>query len=64
MLVGMIIGSAIATTGIGLGGFQGDFWHLISQIAVLSYMFSSLVAAAIVLRLVWRWLRGRAPEQD
>ena len=64
MLVGMIIGSAIATTGIGLGGFQGDFWRLISQVAVLSYMFSSLVAAAIVLRLVWRWLRGRAPEQD
>ncbi len=64
MLVGMIIGSAIATTGIGLGGFQGDFWSLISQIAVLSYMFSSVVAAAIVLRLVWRWLRGRAPEQD
>jgi uncharacterized membrane protein YqhA len=27
-------------------------------------MFSSLVAAATVLRLVWRWLQGRAPEQD
>ena len=64
MLVGMIIGSAIATTGIALGGFQGDFWRLISQIAVLSYLFSSIVAAVIVLRLVWRWLRGRAPEQD
>jgi ubiquinone biosynthesis protein len=64
MLVGMIIGSAIATIGIGLGGFEGDFWNLISQIAVLSYVLSSLVAAAIVLRLVWRWLRGRAPEKD
>ena len=64
MLVGMIIGSAIATIGIGLGDFEGDFWNLISQIAVLSYVFSSLVAAAIVLRLAWRWLRGRAPEKD
>jgi hypothetical protein len=60
----MIIGSAIATIGIGLGDFEGDFWNLISQIAVLSYVFSSLVAAAIVLRLAWRWLRGRAPERD
>jgi ubiquinone biosynthesis protein len=64
MLVGLIIGSSIATIGIGLGSFQGEFWRLINQIAVLSYVFSSVMASLIVLRLVWRWLRGRAAEQD
>jgi ubiquinone biosynthesis protein len=64
ILVGLIIGSAIATIGIGLGGLQGAFWNLITQIAVLSYVLSSLVAAVIVLRLVWHWLRGSDPDSD
>lgn len=64
ILVGLIIGSAIATIGIGLGGFQGAFWNVITQIAVLSYVFSSLVAAMIVLWLVWHWLRGSDPGAD
>jgi ubiquinone biosynthesis protein len=64
ILVGLIIGSAIATIGIGLGGLQGAFWNLITQIAVLSYVLSSLVAAVIVLRLVWHWLRGNDPDSD
>ena len=64
ILVGLIIGSAIATIGIGLGGLQGAFWNLITQIAVLSYVLSSLVAAVIVLRLVWHWLRGSDPGSD
>jgi ubiquinone biosynthesis protein len=64
MLVGLIIGSSIATIGIGLGSFQGEFWRLINQMAVLIYVFSSVMASLVVLRLVWRWLRGRAPEQD
>lgn len=64
ILVGMLIGSAIATVGIGVGQFEGDFWSLISQIAVFGYIFSSIVAALVVLRLIWRWLRGQAPEKD
>jgi ubiquinone biosynthesis protein len=64
MLVGLIIGSAIATIGIGLGRFEGDFWDLISQIAILSYVFSSVVATLLVVRLVWRWLRGKEPGLD
>jgi ubiquinone biosynthesis protein len=64
MLVGLVIGSAIATIGIGLGGFEGQFWTFVNQLAVLGYVFSSIVAMLIVLRLVWRWLRGRAPDED
>jgi ubiquinone biosynthesis protein len=64
LVVGMVIGSAIATVGIGLGEFTGKYWDFIAQIAVLGYIFSSLIAAFIVLRLVWRWIRGREPDQD
>ncbi|MBE2235779.1 MAG: AarF/ABC1/UbiB kinase family protein [Anaerolinea sp.] len=64
MVVGMVIGSAIATVGIGLGQFEGQYWTTISQIAVLGYIFSSLVAAVVVLRLLWRWLRGRPADKD
>jgi ubiquinone biosynthesis protein len=64
ILVGMLIGSAIATVGIGLGQFQGPFWSVINQLAVFGYIFSSVIAALVVLRLVWRWLRGSPAEQD
>lgn len=64
LVVGMVIGSAIATVGIGLGGFQGQYWDFIARIAVLGYIFSSIIAVLIVLRLVWRWLRGRPADQD
>jgi len=64
ILVGMLIGSAIATVGIGLGQFEGEFWNFISQLAVFGYIFSSVVAALVVLRLVWRWLRGSQPDKD
>jgi ubiquinone biosynthesis protein len=59
ILVGLIIGSSIATTGIALGGYQGDFWDFISKIAVLSYVISSVLAGLIVLRLLWRWVFGK-----
>jgi hypothetical protein len=64
LVVGMVIGSAIATVGIGLGGFSGDYWDFIAQIAVFGYIFSSIIAALIVLRLMWRWLRGSPADKD
>ena len=64
LVVGMVIGSAIATVGIGLGEFEGKYWDLIAQIAVFGYIFSSIIAGLIVLRLMWRWLRGSPPEKD
>ena len=64
ILVGLIIGSAITTVGVGLGGFEGPAWDLVIRIAVLGYMLSSTVAGLIVLRLVWRWLRGGDPGTD
>ena len=64
MLVGLIIGSAIVTAAIGLGDFEGAFWRFLAQIAVLSYIFASIIAALIILRLLWRWIRGADPDRD
>ncbi len=64
LVVGMVIGSAIATVGIGLGEFTGQYWDFIAQIAVFGYIFSSIIAALIVLRLTWRWIRGSAADHD
>lgn len=64
LVVGMVIGSAIATVGIGLGEFTGRYWDFIAQIAVFGYIFSSIIAALIVLRLIWRWLRGSPADRD
>jgi ubiquinone biosynthesis protein len=64
LVVGMVIGSAIATVGIGLGEFTGQYWDFIAQIAVFGYIFSSIMAGLIVLRLVWRWLRGSPADKD
>jgi ubiquinone biosynthesis protein len=64
LVVGMVIGSAIATVGVGLGQFEGQYWDFIAQIAVFGYVFSSIIAALIVLRLIWRWIRGSAAEKD
>jgi ubiquinone biosynthesis protein len=64
ILVGLMIGSAITTIGIGLGDFDGPLWDLLTRIAVLGYTLSSIVAGLIILRLVWRWLRGKDPTAD
>lgn len=61
ILVGLIIGSSIATIGIGLGNFDGAFWRFIAQVAVLSYVFSSIVAAIIIVVLAWQWMFGKDP---
>ena len=51
VLVGMIIGSAIATT---MPLFEGEFWSFVPRLAVLGYTFSIVLAAVLILTLVWR----------
>lgn len=64
MLVGLVIGSAIVTAGIAIGSLDGTFWTVIVRLAVVSYIFASLVIGVMVLRLIWRWLRGSNPADD
>jgi ubiquinone biosynthesis protein len=55
MLVGMIIGSAIAATAPTL---SGRYWQLVPRLATGGYVFAMFVAGYLVLRLLWRVLRG------
>ncbi len=64
MLVGMIIGSAIAASVLPSSGLTGPFWDFIYRLAYFGYIFAMAIAILIVLRLVWRWFRGDKPYED
>jgi ubiquinone biosynthesis protein len=64
MLVGMIVGSAIATSVIALVQPDGQYWGFASRLAYLGFVVPMVVAILIVLRLLWRWIRGETPLQD
>jgi ubiquinone biosynthesis protein len=61
MLVGMIIGSAIATTVLGSTGTEGETWVFLFRLAYFGYIFAMVIAIIIVAKLVWDWLRGNPP---
>jgi len=64
MLVGMLIGSAIASYGIAALEMHGWIWDLLGKIAPLGFAVSLIITFLIVLRLVWRWMRRSAPGAD
>ncbi len=64
MLVGMIVGSAIATSVIAFVQPEGQYWGFASRLAYLGFVVPMVVAILIVLRLLWRWIRGENPLRD
>ena len=64
ILVGMIIGSAIATAVAATAPADDGIWSVITRLAYLGYIFAMVIAMIIVLRLVWRWLRGKEADKD
>ncbi|MGD8490531.1 MAG: AarF/UbiB family protein [Anaerolineae bacterium] len=64
MLVGMIVGSAIATSVIALVQPDGQYWGFASRLAYLGFVVPMVVAILIVLRLLWRWIRGVSAVMD
>jgi ubiquinone biosynthesis protein len=56
MLVGMIIGSAIAAAAPTL---TGRFWQFVPRLAVLGYSFAMIVAAFLIVRLIWQAFRPK-----
>jgi len=64
MLVGMIVGSAIATSVIALVQPEDDVWRFASRLAYLGFVVPMIVAILIVLRLLWRWIRGVSAVMD
>jgi ubiquinone biosynthesis protein len=64
VLVGMIIGSAIATSVIAFVQPAGEYWGFASRLAYLGFVVPMLLAIFIVLRLLWRWIRGKGTSYD
>jgi hypothetical protein len=59
ILVGMLIGSAIATSVLAYSAPESEFWDFIFRVAYFGYLFSMLVAILMVGKLVWNWIRGK-----
>jgi len=64
MLVGMIVGSAIATSVIAFIQPDGRYWTFASRLAYLGFVVPMVVAIVMVFRLLWRWMRSETPLQD
>jgi ubiquinone biosynthesis protein len=64
MLVGMIVGSAIATSVIAFIQPEGEYWGFASRLAYLGFVVPMVVAILLVLRLLWRWIRGETTMRD
>jgi ubiquinone biosynthesis protein len=64
MLVGMLVGSAIASYGIAALELETSIWPAVERLAVIGFVVALILSFIIVLRLVWRWFRGAAPEGD
>ena len=64
MLVGMLVGSAIASYGIAAVHLEGGIWDVLARTAPFGFVVALIVSFVIVLRLTWRWFRGRAADED
>jgi hypothetical protein len=64
ILVGMIIGSAIATSILAFIEPEDQIWEFFFRLSYLGFVAAMGVAIVIVLRLLWRWIRGETPSRD
>jgi ubiquinone biosynthesis protein len=64
MLVGMLVGSAVASYGVARIDLEGTIWHVLAGIAPLGFVVALTLSFLIVIRLTWRWLRGKTPDDD
>jgi ubiquinone biosynthesis protein len=64
MLVGMLVGSAIASYGLAALDLKTPAWVAVERLAVIGFLLALVLSFIIVLRLVWRWFRGAAADED
>jgi len=64
LLVGMLVGTSIATGAIALSSQQGEFWDAMYRIVLIGFLFAMSVSILIILRLIWRWVRGYRFSED
>jgi ubiquinone biosynthesis protein len=57
VLVGLLIGTAIATAAVVFSQIEGDLWNFIVQLSILGFVFAMFVAILLVVVLLWRWIR-------
>jgi ubiquinone biosynthesis protein len=64
ILVGMIIGSSIATTVLSFADTGEGFWLFLFRLSYLGFVTAMILGILIVLRLLWRWIRGDKATRD
>jgi ethanolamine transporter EutH len=64
ILVGLLIGSAIATSVLAFIEPASRIWDFTFRLSYLGFVAAMVIAIVIVLRLVWRWIRGKDPLRD
>jgi ubiquinone biosynthesis protein len=64
LLLGMIVGSALASNLIETGTSDSLVWNLLFRLTFVGYVLAMAIAFVVVIRLTWRWLKGRPPEDD
>ncbi len=64
ILVGMLIGTAISTASIAFAGLTGQFWDFMIKVSYIGFILAMIIAAFILFRLVWRWIRGKNYYED
>jgi membrane protein YdbS with pleckstrin-like domain len=64
MLVGLVIGSAVATGVAAYSDETGRVWETLSRVAPVALILALAVSFLIVFRLTWRWMRGKTTDED
>jgi len=64
LLVGMLVGTAIAAGAIAISDPEPGFWETLYRIVLYGFLFAMLLSVFIVLRLIWRWMRGSRISED
>jgi ubiquinone biosynthesis protein len=64
MLVGMIVGSSIATSVLAFAEPQGRWWDFAFRLSYIGFVVAMAITIFILLRLLWRWVKHMNPLQD
>ena len=64
MLVGLVIGSAVATGVAAYSDETGRVWETLDKVAPIGFILALVVTFLIALRLTWRWMRGKTTDED
>jgi ubiquinone biosynthesis protein len=64
MLVGMMVGSSIATSVLAFAEPEGRWWEFAFRLSYIGFVVAMAITIFILLRLIWRWIKRENPLQD